>query len=262
MRWLIPELYHYRYLHADQSVSSVQWGHGRVLLFLVSPELAALCGSCFLSLPSGRKMQRRVWITVQGREGWALPNSYPIFSWALLLSLQSWGTRVCPRASTFPWTLAIACGALRAFPAASNVLGPHLSPRDTSEALQEACSESPVVRSQLRMWFPRPWARSEWENAVKWVGIFYETWSWLGGAGLKGDRMRLFMEHALKCWTLRAGGKREFFSLTRITGNWNLSGRMEMICQLGQWIVGDLRNQLCHREVLLKVMWQRCLGPS
>lgn len=176
--------------------------------FVVVFGLAWTCCTVWLMLLFAafwEKMQRRVWINVQGERGWALPNSYPSFSRALLLSLRSWGTWVCPCASTFPWTLAIACAALREFPAAYNVLGPHLSPRDTSEPLREACSDSPVVRSQWRVWFPRPWTRSEWENAVKWVGMFHERRFWLGGAGLKGDRMCLFMEHALKCWTLRAG---------------------------------------------------------
>lgn len=34
-----------------------------------------------------------------------------------------------------------------------------------------------------------------------------------------------------------------------------------MICQLGQLTVGDLRNELCHREVLLKVTCRDALGP-
>lgn len=79
------------------------------------------------------------------------------------------------------------------------------------------------------------------------------------------------MEHALKCWTLRARGSYEFFSLTRIIGNWNLSGRWKWFVNWvsGLWVtcgtcsvIGKFCWKLCGRDALGPISFGLCTSNN
>lgn len=133
-----------------------------------------------------------------------------------------------------------------------------------SPSVRPVPRESTRVRNGWRTWFPRLWVRYQiealnqtpnqttqrngWKHSIR--------WSWLGGAGLKGDRMCSIYEAWFKMLNTEVGGGYDFFNWPEQQEIVSFSGRIEIAGPLALSLVGDLRNLFCHQEALLEVMWQ------